>query len=96
MLSLISTNPVQRAARALLFPFAVERGRDRFRIRIDFDHRVDPRPRLVDRLDPRAVGAHEPLRRRGAILHRALQIGHARLDDIESRAPAPCAGFRVA
>jgi hypothetical protein len=74
---------VQRAAQGPGRAFGIQRGRDRERLRIELDHRIQARPRAVEAFDPFEVGAYQILRTRSTFRLRCSELSEAGLFDCE-------------
>ncbi len=53
-------------------------------VRIEANHRVEPWPTLIVRLDSGEIGVYEADRRHETSLHRLLHLGDRRFGDLEA------------
>ena len=70
---------MHRPPRPLRFALRIQRIRNRQRIRIQLDHRIQRRPVLINRLDPLEILLHNRPRRKFPGLHPILQFSHSYL-----------------
>ena len=76
---------MQRAPNVTRLPFRVEALRDRFRVGVHLDDRVDRRPGLVERFDTREVVIDEIERAQLIARHRRLHLRDGHLVEVRWR-----------
>src|SRR5581483_2626898 len=85
-------NAVERTARPPCAPLVVQRRGVLERVRVDRDHRVDRRPCMVERLDPREVRFGQPAGRGAAGRQRRRRVLDRLLADVEPFGPGRLPG----